>query len=68
MCAYFHSKDDAKNAQDAVSCTPDFLLDDFDDYIMEHYRERLQNKGLEKDLFSIIKESSHLDKQKKSNF
>ena len=51
MCAYHHSKDDAKNGMEAVNCTPDFLLDDFDDYIMENYRDKLRNKENDQDLF-----------------
>lgn len=53
MCAYSHSADDGKNAKEALLELPDFLLDDFEDDIIDEYRKCLQSNefSLQKDLF-----------------
>ena len=53
MCAYSHSADDGKNAKEALLELPDFLLDDFEDDIIDEYRKCLQSNesSIQKDLF-----------------
>jgi len=39
MCAFSHSTEDIQGAMEAIKNTPEFLLDDLDDSIMDMYRE-----------------------------
>ena len=59
LCAYNHSEEDKKTAEEAIQITPKILLEDYDDKVMETFRERKNNLNprIDKDLFQLIKDA-----------